>query len=70
MGKMDWSSLEVVEEWTPLDPNDPIVIEKEGRKLRLLVSLTLKACQRDAAESRAKTEKINERIRRKAGLAA
>lgn len=70
MPKVDWTTLEIIEEWTTIDPSNSEDLEREGRKLRLLVSLTLKAHERENKELRRKSDLSNERIRRKAGLAA
>lgn len=70
MAKVDWSNLEIVEEWTPVDPGDPQAMADEGRKLRLLVALMLKVHHREELEQSARIDKENSRIRRKAGIAA
>ena len=70
MGKLGRAHLDVIEEWTPIDPSDPQALIEEGRKLKFLISLLLKVQNREQLEQSKRIEKENGRIRRKAGLAA
>ena len=70
MAKKDYTRLEVIEEWVPIDPCDPQAIANEGQKLRFLISLILKAFERERLEQTRRADKENHSIRRKAGLAA
>ena len=63
-------SLDLVEEWPTVDPEDLQAICHEGRKLRFLISLLVKARDRDQQTQLDKVDRENQRIRRKTGLAA
>jgi hypothetical protein len=70
MGKLSGAHLDIVEEWTPVDPGDSQALIQEGKKLNFAVSILLKALGRVHLEEDVRAGKENERIRRKAGLAA
>jgi hypothetical protein len=61
-------SLDLIEEWSTVDPSDLQAVRQEGRKLRFLISLLVKARDRDELRQAAQAEKDNNSIRRKAGL--
>lgn len=70
MGKRDGAHLDVIEEWTPINPSDPQALAQEGQNLRLIMALLLKAHEREILERARYLDRKHERIRRKAGLAA
>ena len=70
MGKVDWGNLEIIEEWTPVQPGDPDALAEEKRKLDLLASLMLKVHRRERLERALQKDRENERIRKKVGLIA
>ena len=41
MGKVDWDHLEIVEEWTPIDPSNPKAIQERKEQTELLSKLIL-----------------------------
>ena len=47
MAKVDWSKLEIIEEWTPVDPSNPQAQASELARIKVLSSLILKAYLRD-----------------------
>jgi hypothetical protein len=68
MGKLNRAPLEIVEEWTPIEPSDTQSLLEEGKKLKFVISLLLKARDRALWEQSERSEKENKCIRRKAGL--
>lgn len=70
MGKLNRAPLEVIEEWTPIDPSDPQALSEEGQKLKFILSLLLKARGREITKQSERANKEIARIRRKSGLAA
>lgn len=68
MAKVNWGHLEIIEEWTPIDPSDSNAIDEEDRKLDLLASLIFKVYRREKLERAQAAERERQRIRKKEGL--